>query len=54
MLYTADDTQLVMVTLQGLSLARELHRNIFLLTEKAQKNLQTAEDQQDKMWGNKP
>jgi hypothetical protein len=51
MLYTVDDTQLVIIALQGLSLAREFHRNIFLLTENAQKNLQTAEDELDKMWG---
>jgi len=47
------DTQFVTITLQGLSLTREFHRNILLLTENAQKNLQAGEDQPDKMWGNK-
>ena len=33
MFYTADDIQLVMIALQGPSLEREFHRNIFPLTE---------------------
>ena len=52
MLYMVDNTQLLMIALQGLSLTGEFYRNIFLLTENAQKNLQTMEDQPDKMWGN--
>ena len=53
MLYTVDDTQLVMIDHQGLLLARVFHRKNFLLTENAQKNLKTLEDQLEKMWGNK-